>query len=170
MPTERQLNIILESELEFKTFNQEPMSNKLEDLGKLMKDKAIQVPDEVTDNIKKEASFFSGHNPDEDSTPFRNGYYSGYISGATEYAPWKVQYDELKAQTDLSLAIQRQCTTAAEDTTERMIKERNELKERAEKMEAALMSLKKSGLCNETYELMTEALAWKGKEVGDEKS
>lgn len=28
MPTERQLNIILESELEFKTFKQEPMSNK----------------------------------------------------------------------------------------------------------------------------------------------
>lgn len=54
-----------------------------------------QLPKEVENEIKTKASFHSGHKPDEDSTPFRNGYYSGYVSGATTYAPWKTKYDEL---------------------------------------------------------------------------
>jgi hypothetical protein len=84
MPTLEQTNIILESEFEFKTFKAEPMSN-------------TQLPAEVVDNIKSKAKSLSGHSPDEDSTPFRNGMYSGYITGATEYAPYKVKYETARA-------------------------------------------------------------------------
>lgn len=45
-----------------------------------------QLPKEVENEIKTKASFHSGHKPDEDSTPFRNGYYSGCVAGATAYA------------------------------------------------------------------------------------
>lgn len=51
-----------------------------------MSNNNIQLPVEMVEQIRKEAAFNSGYSRDEDSNPFRNGYYSGFISGATEYA------------------------------------------------------------------------------------
>lgn len=74
MPTERQLDIILESELEFKTFKEEPMNNK-------------QLPAETQDRIKADAGKYaclpSKHTDKIDRLEI--GKYIGYIKGATVY-------------------------------------------------------------------------------------
>lgn len=61
-----------------------------------------------------------------------------HAAGATAWAQWKVKHDELFAKTNLSLAIQRQCTTTAQEGHERMIKERNEYQAQAQRMADAL--------------------------------
>lgn len=66
------------------------------------------------------------------------GYGEGYVGGATAWAPWKVKHEELLAQTNLSLAIQRQCTTDAQNRCERMIRQRNDMQSMAQRMADAL--------------------------------
>jgi hypothetical protein len=53
-----------------------------------------QLPAEVVEKIRSRASFICSHDPNEDSTPFRSGMYSGYISGATEYATKLIQAEQ----------------------------------------------------------------------------
>lgn len=53
-----------------------------------MESKPMELPQEWVEKIETSAKSFSGHQPDVDSTPFRNGLYSGYKSGAIAYAPW----------------------------------------------------------------------------------
>lgn len=65
-------------------------------------------------------------------------YAYGYIAGATAWAQWKVKHEELLAQTNLSLAIQRQCTTDAQNRCERMIRQRNDMQSMAQRMADAL--------------------------------
>lgn len=57
-----------------------------------------KLPEAMQDQIKRTAKHLSGHSPDEDTTPFKKGFYSGYLSGATAWAPWKVKHNELQAQ------------------------------------------------------------------------
>lgn len=53
-----------------------------------MESKPLELPKAWVDKIEANAKSVSGHHPDEDSTPFRNGMYSGYQSGAMAYTPW----------------------------------------------------------------------------------
>lgn len=72
MPTERQLDIILESELEFKTFKEEPMSNN-------------KLPTDAQERIKADANTATSElNKNELCGPIElMGYRKGYIAGAT---------------------------------------------------------------------------------------
>lgn len=69
-----------------------------------MESNPLELPKEWVVKIEANAKSVSGHQPDEDSTPFRNGMYSGYKSGALAYAPWlytcQMNYAALKAKCD----------------------------------------------------------------------
>lgn len=78
-----------------------------------------QLPAELAEQIKTRASYISGHSPDEDSTPFRNGMYSGFISGATEYATKLIQCDK--------------ANSALEEKNRGLEEENNKLKDQIEK-------------------------------------
>lgn len=92
MPTERQLDIILESELEFKTFKEEPMSNN-------------KLPTETQERIKADAEAYAlpmvwvNQNPKGEEQLFYEYISStSYIAGATaEQQRAQVLVDALEA-------------------------------------------------------------------------
>jgi hypothetical protein len=69
-----------------------------------MESKPMELPKEWVEKIETNAKRISGHQPDEDSTPFRNGLYSGYKSGSNAYAPWlytcQMNYAALQAKVE----------------------------------------------------------------------
>lgn len=75
MPTERQLNIILESELEFKTFKDEPMSKEI--TANLP---PMTLPQTTIDQIKADAVAHV------EKTRGMQGRVETYEAGATEWA------------------------------------------------------------------------------------
>jgi hypothetical protein len=63
-----------------------------------------QLPPDVVEQIKTNAALRAYHNEGKDNSSFANGYYSGYITGATTYAA-KLQEakQELKEAQDAAL-------------------------------------------------------------------
>ncbi len=57
-----------------------------------------KLPEEIIEQIKVEAKSRSSWSNDEDSSPFKNGLYSGYVSGATEWAGWFVKHTALESE------------------------------------------------------------------------
>jgi hypothetical protein len=66
--------------------------------------KPLELPKEWKDKIEANAKSVSGHQPNEDSTSFRNGMYTGYKSGSMAYATWlytcQINYAALRAKCD----------------------------------------------------------------------
>jgi len=91
MPTERQTDILLESEFEFKTCKSEAMNNNNTPAD-------VQLPEEITNQINQEAEKYGFVVPYDGGRQFYNhDKCNGYVAGATAWAIWKQKYDELKA-------------------------------------------------------------------------
>lgn len=102
-----------------------------------------QLPAKVVEQIKTNAALRAYHNEGKDDSSFTNGYYSGYITGATEWAQWKVKYDELKERCEKYDEVLSQVWLSAKPANEREM----------------------ISWIQTAQQLCAEALAWKGKEV-----
>jgi hypothetical protein len=129
-----------------------------------------QLPKEVVEQIKKQAkSSAANFNYYPESDEF-DDLTSAYITGATEWAQWKVKYDELLASVDekidKALHAERNKMQAKITASEvAWAKECQELKERAERMETALEWIKTYGPDQSKLGQAFIDKALKGKEV-----
>jgi hypothetical protein len=86
MPTEDQLDITLESELEFKPDHTPSTLPNMEQNN-------TTLPRDLQEQIKREIQELT--NDPTISDPYAAGLETGYTAGATAYAPWKVKHDLL---------------------------------------------------------------------------
>lgn len=125
------------------------------------------LPEEVLAQIEKEAEVYSEKKMDHLYNIIEYNTFgdlnSGYIAGATEYAPWKVKYDELKASYDKLKGEIIQ----VEKANSGLLFECQELKDRSEKMEHALEFIKAYGPDQSAIgrAFIDKALANEGKEA-----
>lgn len=97
-----------------------------------------QLPVEVMKQINDEADKYGFVVPYDGSNKFYDdGRVNGYIAGATEWAQWKVKYDELKTQFDNLQTVYADLFNTAQNSANK----HQQLKERCEKMEAALIKI-----------------------------
>ena len=98
-----------------------------------------KLPDEVQDQINQEAFNKSLILKNERrGASFCLGYEAGYVEGATEWAIWKVKHDQLKEE----LRQSQLSVTSLRYSLDQRDRQLFELKDKADKMEAALESIK----------------------------
>ena len=97
-----------------------------------------KLPDEVQDQINQEAFNKSLILKNERrGASFCLGYEAGYVEGATEWAIWKVKHDQLKEE----LRQSQLSVTSLRYSLDQRDRQLFELKDKAEKMEAALREI-----------------------------
>lgn len=90
-----------------------------------------KLPEDIIHQIDKEAEAYA----EKENSCYTNDLH-GYFEGATEWAQWKVKFDELKTQFDNLQTVYTDLFNTAQNSANK----HQQLKERCEKMEAALLS------------------------------
>ncbi len=143
-----------------------------------------KLPDEIKTQIEHD-----GHNryrgkPDSHH-PSNYKYVDGYIDGATEWAIWKVKHDELRKETDDLNRWKREACMVIDpiieygqghkdaklgrSITEFVIercKDYDRIKDKADKMEAALQNIAMQKTCEETENDPDGIIGSDGKKMG----
>jgi len=112
----------------------------------------VQLPEDILKQIDSDANDYLG----EKEVEFSQRSFNAYIAGATAWAIWKLKYDELILRVDKLLTIERELLKAAEAAH----REHAALKERADKMEAALKDIAGGKALPQL--IAQQAFAWKG--------